>query len=380
MPEAAPPIAADFMSSIMARLARQDEVQKTTNDQLAALVAALTAPDDQTSRPQQIRHRLFNTNPTATGGDHISDDSEPNETLLADHPPVVVKEEKLQEGDFEVESLMSFGGSHWCRSTPDTEHRSTYTTSNRSTGVPEHRSTESTASCYAMKILTHEEFASKHPHPPNPEKAEEHHYESFAVETVTYTRGADKLQDSFTDEELLNMQKRDDTDQIQAEDAGERTRSIDTRHQKSIDKLPKQSIDANNTTSIDNHPIPKTTVSEKYKLDNQYLTPDEFGIFRDPNGYAKVIDDRILHVSREDIADILQTPNGADNLFIHQCSNREQKTTKEFYDTSGGIENIFKQRSRHTTYLSINIDVPTVARQPEFGKRAYNLYGYRKFY
>uniref|UniRef100_A0A0D2ZSC0 Uncharacterized protein n=1 Tax=Brassica oleracea var. oleracea TaxID=109376 RepID=A0A0D2ZSC0_BRAOL len=58
----------------------------------------------------------------------------------------VVKEEKLQEGDFEVESLMSFG-------------------------VPEHRSTtstESTASCNAVKILTHEEFAAKHPHPPSP--------------------------------------------------------------------------------------------------------------------------------------------------------------------------------------------------------------------
>lgn len=86
-PEAAPPITADFMSSIMARLARQDEVQKTTNDQLAALLAALTAPDGQMSRPQQIRRRLFNTNPTATGGDHVSDDSEPNETLLADVPP-----------------------------------------------------------------------------------------------------------------------------------------------------------------------------------------------------------------------------------------------------------------------------------------------------
>ncbi|KAG2287176.1 hypothetical protein Bca52824_046780 [Brassica carinata] len=83
-PEAAAPIAADFMSSIMARLAHQDEVQKTTNDQLAALVSAFTAPDGQTSRPQQIRRRLFNTNPTATGGDHVSDDSEPNETLLAD--------------------------------------------------------------------------------------------------------------------------------------------------------------------------------------------------------------------------------------------------------------------------------------------------------
>ncbi|KAG5384364.1 hypothetical protein IGI04_035834 [Brassica rapa subsp. trilocularis] len=76
------------MSSILARLARQDEVQKTTNDQLAALVAALMAPDGQTSRPHQIRRRLLNTNPTATGGDHISNDSEPNKTLLADAPPV----------------------------------------------------------------------------------------------------------------------------------------------------------------------------------------------------------------------------------------------------------------------------------------------------
>ena len=91
------------------------------------------------------------------------------------------------------------------------------------------------------------------------------------------------------------MQKRDDTDQIQAEAAWERTRSIDTRHQKMIYKLPQQSIDTNNTTSIDNHPIPKTTVSEKDKLDNQYLTPEEFSIFRDPNDYAKAIDGRTLH-------------------------------------------------------------------------------------
>ena len=33
----------------------------------------------------------------------------------------VVKQEKLQAGDFEVESSMSFGGLHWCRSTPDFE-------------------------------------------------------------------------------------------------------------------------------------------------------------------------------------------------------------------------------------------------------------------
>ncbi|KAF2550199.1 hypothetical protein F2Q68_00034375 [Brassica cretica] len=213
--------------------------------------------------------------------------------------------------------------------------------------------------------------------------ADEPHHESFAVETVTYTPGGDKLQDSFTDEELLNMQKRDDTDQFQAEAAWGRTRfseSIDTSHQESINKLPQQSIDINNTTSIDNHPIPNTTGSEKNKLDNQYLTPDEFGIFRDPNGFAKAIDGRTLHVSRENIADILQTANEAENLFTHQRSNHKQKTTKEFYDAAGGIENSFKQRSRNTTHPSINIDVPTVTRQPKFGKRAYDPYGNKKFY
>ncbi|KAF2538177.1 hypothetical protein F2Q70_00003131 [Brassica cretica] len=192
---------------------------------------------------------------------------------------------------------------------------------------------------------------------------DEHHHESFAVETATYAPGAYKLQDSFTDEELLNMQRCDETDQIQAEAAWERTRfshpidreihpSIDTRHQQSINTRDQQSIDNNNATSIDNRPIPKTTVSEKDKLDNQYLTPDEICIFRDPDGYAKAIDGRTLH-----------------------------KATKEFYDTAGGIDNGFIQQSHHTTQPSIDVDVPTsVDRQPEFGKRAYDLYGNMKFY
>ncbi|KAG5393094.1 hypothetical protein IGI04_023057 [Brassica rapa subsp. trilocularis] len=59
--------------------------------------------------------------------------------IIKDNFWQVVKEEKLQKGDFEVESLMSFGGSYWCRSTPDFEHRSTLPSPNRSTGSPEHR-------------------------------------------------------------------------------------------------------------------------------------------------------------------------------------------------------------------------------------------------
>ncbi|KAF2545797.1 hypothetical protein F2Q70_00022454 [Brassica cretica] len=84
---------------------------------------------------------------------------------------LVVKHETLQEGDFEVESSISFGGSHWCRSTPDFEYRSTDVNHNRSIASPEHRSTtpaKSTAYCNAVRIMAREEFAVRHPHPPSP--------------------------------------------------------------------------------------------------------------------------------------------------------------------------------------------------------------------
>ncbi|KAF2531883.1 hypothetical protein F2Q70_00031792 [Brassica cretica] len=66
---------------------------------------------------------------------------------------------------------MSFDGLHWCRSAPDFEHRLTNLNQNQSMGSPEHQSTtptESTTSYNAVRIMTHEEFAARHPHPPNP--------------------------------------------------------------------------------------------------------------------------------------------------------------------------------------------------------------------
>ncbi|KAF3556696.1 hypothetical protein F2Q69_00012848 [Brassica cretica] len=103
------------------------------------------------------------------------------------------------------------------------------------------------------------------------------------------------------------MQKRDGTDQIRAEAAWERTRFshlIDRAIRPSIDIHHQQSIDNNNATSIDNRPIPKTTVSEKDKFDNEYLLPDEFGIFRDPNGNERAIDGRIMTTIRVHNTDI----------------------------------------------------------------------------
>ncbi|KAF3551928.1 hypothetical protein DY000_02009821 [Brassica cretica] len=177
--------------------------------------------------------------------------------------------------------------------------------------------------------------------------ADDRHRESYAVETAYHDQGADELHEGFTYEELLNV-------------------AIPP----SIDINPSTSIDINHTTSIDSRPKAKTTVSEKDKSDNQYLTPDEFGIFRE-DGYAKAIDGRTQHVSREDIADMQQ----------RTITEHRQKVTKEFYETTGGIDKRFKHRSRHPIRPSIDVDVPTsVDRHPEFGRRAFDLFDTRKFY
>ena len=96
-------------------------------------------------------------------------------------------------------------------------------------------------------------------------------------------------------------------------------RSIQSRNPNSADKsLP--SIDIPVSTSIDSHSKPKLSLFTKrnMSIDYDFLTPDEFGIFRDSDGQARAMDGRILQVSREDIAYILQLANGPDNLFMQQ--------------------------------------------------------------
>ena len=138
-----------------------------------------------------------------------------------------------------------------------------------------------------------------------------------------------------------------------------------TRYTHPIDIAYLPSIDINPSTSIDIRSKPITTVSERDKFNNEYLTLYKFGIFRDPDGHARAIDGRIFNVSRKDIADILQTANGAENLFVHQRNIPEyqQKDTKEFYDAAGGIDKSIG--SRNPTRPSIDIASPTsIDKQP----------------
>ncbi|KAG5414920.1 hypothetical protein IGI04_002487 [Brassica rapa subsp. trilocularis] len=81
------------------------------------------------------------------------------------------------------------------------------------------------------------------------------------------------------------------------------------------------SIDVTVSTSIDTTLNPNLSISKKNNyanIDYGFLTPDEFGIFRDPDSNGRAMDGRILQVSSKDIADILQVTNGPDNLFSQQ--------------------------------------------------------------
>ncbi|KAF3585446.1 hypothetical protein F2Q69_00029334 [Brassica cretica] len=65
---------------------------------------------------------------------------------------------------------MSFGSSHGVDRRRE-EHRPMESDEHRSIPAVQHRSTvhtESVASCETMRIMTHEEFIAKHPHPPKP--------------------------------------------------------------------------------------------------------------------------------------------------------------------------------------------------------------------
>ncbi|KAG5378096.1 hypothetical protein IGI04_025938, partial [Brassica rapa subsp. trilocularis] len=87
-PPPPPLLSSEFMSSVIARLAHQEEVQKTTNDQLAAIVAALSA---STGNSQPLRRYLFNTNPPTPAEGRTTNPVDPTlqlaETLAADASP-----------------------------------------------------------------------------------------------------------------------------------------------------------------------------------------------------------------------------------------------------------------------------------------------------
>ncbi|KAF3510325.1 hypothetical protein F2Q69_00006319 [Brassica cretica] len=132
-------------------------------------------------------------------------------------------------------------------------------------------------------------------------------------------------------------------------------------------------------------------------IDYVFITPDEFGIFRDADGHARAMDGRILQVSREDIADILQVANGPDNLFMQQriIPDTNLAVPDEYprANTIGigshlscrpvghaSIDKVVSTSLDRVTPTSLDTaPSPSIDRRYEFGHRAYDIYGAKKF-
>ncbi|KAG5384661.1 hypothetical protein IGI04_036131 [Brassica rapa subsp. trilocularis] len=117
----------------------------------------------------------------------------------------------------------------------------------------------------------------------------------------------------------------------------------------------------------------------------------------DRYGNARAMDGRILQVSREDIADILQVTNGPDNLFSQQRgtpdviltnpNNHAGVTTTETNPDllrqpkgQASINGIMETSIDMVTPTSIDMDNPTlIDRRYECGSRVFDMYGARKF-
>ncbi|KAF3564028.1 hypothetical protein DY000_02015451 [Brassica cretica] len=185
--------------------------------------------------------------------------------------------------------------------------------------------------------------------------ADDNYHESYAVETSIHEPGEDEPHEGFKTEELLNHRERLDTDSLFTEACGRGTRFYCP-----FTRANRPSIDTRVPPSIDIRSQPPLTVREKAKQNNNYLTPDGFGIFRDLDGYAKSVDGHALQR----------------NIPEHQ-----QRVANEFYNTDGEVDDHFKPKYRQHTRPSIDIGDPTsIDRRLEFGRRAYDRDGTRRFH
>ncbi|KAL0696496.1 hypothetical protein Bca4012_063676 [Brassica carinata] len=141
-----------------------DAIYTTLNTKLDALsthVKKLETQVIQTGEAVKKQEALGKGTGEETTGHNVS-------AIIEDDFWREVKQKKLQEGDFQIENI---GGNHWNRSMSGSPHRLMYANTNRSVEQDEHRPMDlerSTNECNTVKILTHEEFATKHPHPPSP--------------------------------------------------------------------------------------------------------------------------------------------------------------------------------------------------------------------
>ncbi|KAF3503024.1 hypothetical protein F2Q69_00043043 [Brassica cretica] len=193
--------------------------------------------------------------------------------------------------------------------------------------------------------------------------ANDHYHQSYAVETAVHEPGADEPHEGFTNEELLNHQELSDKNLLFAEACGRGTRFC-----RPFTRANPPSNDTRVPPSIDIRSKPPSTVREKAKLDNNFLTRDEFGIFRDPESYARAIDGHALQVSREDITDILHA--------TAQHSRAPAESCKQILQHSWSLKEISSELTIKGRYAEEAIDRCTPSAVDRYRRQASTIEDY----
>ncbi|KAF2615916.1 hypothetical protein F2Q70_00011806 [Brassica cretica] len=125
------------------------------------------------------------------------------------------------------------------------------------------------------------------------------------------------------------------------------------------------SIDKTISTSIDTHP--HQTSRQLASTEIAYYPLIDTGVDRVREGYYLIgcwADDH--HHESYAVETAIHEPE-AENLFMQQRNSptHQQRVTSEIYNTAGGVDDHFRQKSRQNTRPSIDVDVPSsIDRRP----------------
>ncbi|KAG5414862.1 hypothetical protein IGI04_002429 [Brassica rapa subsp. trilocularis] len=211
-------------------------------------------------------------------------------------------------------------------------------------------------------------------------------HESFAVDTVITSHNeehTEEYDEDYWKERAIEMSLQDKSLETHKFTNTFPT-SFDAVHSTSVDTHPRPAKQP--LTSIDTHTGTSIDIRAAAKIQEQENIPFPT---RDPDGNARAIDGRILQVSTEDIADILLVATGPDNLFSQQRGTSDVIQTDPNNHVRVATTEINSDLSRQpkgqasidrVTPMSIDRDdPPSIDRRYEFGNRAFDMFGARKF-
>ncbi|KAF2556987.1 hypothetical protein F2Q68_00015319 [Brassica cretica] len=126
---------------------------------------------DNYDDPTLLERTICNEKRSASIDDNISSSTDTSQKMLTDTSNPSTYSLRAENGDLHDQEshLQNAAGKRLDdQRATDTErkHRPMETDEHRSIPAVEHQSTESVASCETVRILTHEVFTAKHPHPP----------------------------------------------------------------------------------------------------------------------------------------------------------------------------------------------------------------------